>query len=393
MLNSRPENQWNQQCTGALRFELLTLSNDGKILSLYTTAISPIRGFTEPDHLGEELTGKFGAFPERENLEALNKGWIDETTHFETCEYQANWLADASTFLMEKYSWDMLFSEFHGVDHLNHFEAGNLQIADPDYTRLSNPEYDNEKAQESLEALTKMYQISDRWIGKILKQAEENTIVIVASDHGIVPSHTQVNVPFAFKESGLMDYEINRKTGEMKINWSKTKAVQWERNFISVNLKGREPEGIVDPKDYHEVIEDIIAVLRNLKDPRTGESNLFNLVRKEEAEPLGLYGDRIGDIFLTMKPGFTAWPIIKFVRPSRELKTIFDYRLVGAHTFYSPSVLDNRGFFIIPGPGVEEGKTLNRPIRSPDVAPTITHLLGLPLPEGNEGRILYDVLK
>jgi predicted AlkP superfamily phosphohydrolase/phosphomutase len=379
---------------GAFRFKLLKLSRDGKIFSLYVSPISPVEGFTEPDYIGKELTENFGAFPEREDLGAISRGWLDELSHFESCEYQVNWLSNVSKHLMKKGPWNMFFSEFHGVDHLSHFLVGNLKVQDPAYTRLSNPDYDEEKACQSLESLSKMYQLADRWIGEILKQANENTLIVVGSDHGIVPSHTQINLPYIFKESGLMDYEVDKNTGEMKINWSKTKAIQWERNFISVNLKGREPEGIVEPKDYDSVMEEVKDVLKNLEDPRTGESNIFTLFKKEEAEALGLYGDRVGDIFLLTKPGYVVWPIIKYVRPPRELKSAFGYPISACcHTFHWPTILDNRGFIVFAGPGVREGVRLKRPIRPPDVAPTITYLLDMSAPRREyEGRILFDAL-
>ena len=44
------------------------------------------------------------------------------------------------------------------------------------------------------------------------------------------------------------------------------------------------------------------------------------------------------------------------------------------------------------GPGIERGVKLKRPVRLIDVAPTIAHVLGIPPPRDNEGRVLHEIL-
>lgn len=54
------------------------------------------------------------------------------------------------------------------------------------------------------------------------------------------------------------------------IDWKNTKAYFSGYNGININLKGREPEGIVDREEYKSLISEIIKKLKTLKDPETG---------------------------------------------------------------------------------------------------------------------------
>ncbi len=161
---------------------------------------------------------------------------------------------------------------------------------------------------------------------------------MVASDHGAGPAHTQIN--------------------------------------------------IVDPKDYWDVREEVISILSKLEDPVTGEKNLLTLFRREECLPLGLYGDRLGDIFLLLKPGYTTWPRLT----PKPGSPIFQTGICGAHTFYQPMMLENKGIFVIAGSGVKEGARATM-IRAVDVAPTLAQLLDLPMPAQNQGKVLWEIIE
>lgn len=54
------------------------------------------------------------------------------------------------------------------------------------------------------------------------------------------------------------------------VDWTKTRAVAIRGDHIYLNLKGRNPSGIVDPADRYELEEQIISDLYNYRDPKTG---------------------------------------------------------------------------------------------------------------------------
>ena len=376
-----------------LRFKLLELSPDCKTVSILQSGICPKRDYTIPEDMSSEITEKVGPFLERIELPlAPFREWPEVASalrdaFFELSVYQADWLARVAAYVVGRKGYDVLFTEFHEIDHMHHYAGGLLSIRDPAYRYLNkkNPCYDEAREEEAVKAIKDMCIVGDELVGKLLKIADEDTVVVVASDHGIVPAHTQINVNAALMEAGLL--AVKREGGQWVIDWSRTKAYHWERNFISVNLKGREPVGAVDPEDYWDVREEVIHVLNSLEDPVTGEKNLFTLFRKEECLPLGLYGERLGDIFLLLKPGYTTWP--RLVPEPGE--RVFQIAPCGAHTFFHPMILENKGIFVIAGPGVADS-TSERVIRAIDVAPTLSYLLEIPIPAQNQGKILRGIL-
>ena len=54
------------------------------------------------------------------------------------------------------------------------------------------------------------------------------------------------------------------------IDWSQTRAIQSRSSYIYINLKGRDPEGIVEPADYEALREKIIDDLYAYRDPVHG---------------------------------------------------------------------------------------------------------------------------
>ena len=381
---------------GIFRFKLMELSEDGRRLTIIQTHVSPADGYTIPASLSAEITSKIGAFPERVELPLApfreeNERLIPSLgrTYIELGWQQADWLAKTSAYIAKKYGFDMLFTEWHEIDHTNHYVGGYIPIMDPSYKHLNrkNPYFDEERAERALEITREICRIGDSFVGEMLKLTDEDTIVVVASDHGIVPAHTQINVNKALMEAGLL--AVKGEGSSLRIDWSRTEAYHWERNFISINLKGREPTGIVNPEDYWDTREEVISALNRLEDPKTGEKNIFMLFRREECQPLGLYGERIGDIFLLLKPGYTTWPRLT-PKPEEE---VFQKAIGGAHTFFHPTILENRGIFVISGPGVAEKGETKETIRAVDVASTLTHLLSILMPSQNQGSIYWSIIK
>jgi predicted AlkP superfamily phosphohydrolase/phosphomutase len=66
------------------------------------------------------------------------------------------------------------------------------------------------------------------------------------------------------------------------VDWSKTKAYSMGLGKIYINLKGREPQGIVEPEDYEAVLDEIIEELEAYTDPSTGDRVVKKVYKREE---------------------------------------------------------------------------------------------------------------
>ena len=203
-----------------------------------------------------------------------------------------------------------------------------------------------------LEKILKYYKVIDDFIGWVIDNIDlSNTSLIICSDHGFSYSHTYFNVNAWLRERGylyirrnkcikdrvlpsiefirriLARSNIGRKILYMarnsnmtkyifklfpsseidvnKIDWSKTKAYFWDGSFglIYLNLKGREPKGIVEISERDKIIDEIINDIKKLKDPKTGECPVKEVFKGRE-----FYNSNdidIPDIILLRNDGYT----------------------------------------------------------------------------------------
>ena len=104
-------------------------------------------------------------------------------------------------------------------------------------------------------------------MGAVAALADERTAVVVVSDHGFVPGHAELPIVDLFADAGLLAWQDEaegmdrqavaetpgRRTGSddpfwiERVDWTRTLAVPLSLNEVYVNLRGREPHGIVAP--------------------------------------------------------------------------------------------------------------------------------------------------
>lgn len=227
-------------------------------------------------------------------------------------------------------------------------------------------------------------------ISKILEAVNENTIVAIVSDHGHIANTYFPDINKILEEHGYLT-----RNSDGSINWQKTKAVGGAEG-IWINLKGRDPQGVVNPSEYDEVVDEIIDVLRVYKCPLTNECAFDLVLSKKDAEFMGLGGERCPDIVFCVKP----------IDIKRKLSVKKWESLVaegmwaisrGTHGPFIPSLNFSLGtmqaLFIIKGPGIKHGYRSERAISLADIAPTLCYLIGLRPPAQSEGRVLTEFLE
>jgi len=222
---------------------------------------------------------------------------------------------------------------------------------------------------------------------------------VVVSDHGGVPVYKLAWVGVPLMRNGLLRYKKDRKTGRTVVDWARTKAYPW-RTYIHVNLKGRDPQGIVDPKDYEDIREKILQSVYSMRDPGTGECPIALAMRKGDAEALGQWGERIGDVIYYLKPGYTDVDLDRdnvlrlSVEDIRRLRDVQPSRETLEHHQFLPTVryggMWNRAVFIMSGPGIRKGYRRRTPIWQVDVTPTVCCSLGMEPPNQCEGKAISD---
>jgi len=374
----------NSVTTGTLRLKLVELGKDASKLKIYCSQIMPITGWTYPKEIAKELVENIGPFLQRpgycqEGL--IYGGWVDHETFMEEMEYQHDWFARASVYLLKIYDWDLFFMQTHALDYI--FD-NLIRWAEP----LTAP--NKKKSNEYMELIGRTYEQVDKMIGRIIDEvADRDTLIAVVSDHGVIGYHSPRTVSEIVRDilikNKLLFYkgekeeakEIGSKpaVGISSIDWSRTKAIYHDSIYIYINLKGREPNGVVEPNEYEEVRDQIIEALYSYKDPKLGKCPFSLVLRSEDARILGLYGDRIGDIVFTVREGGLYGEGHGVYLPTAE------YGISSLHAL-----------LIMAGPGVKRNYELKRTVWLTDISPTIAHLMDIPPPKQAEGAILYEAL-
>ena len=91
------------------------------------------------------------------------------------------------------------------------------------------------------------------------------------------------------------------------VNWSKTQAYTTIRSTgegVSINLAGREPDGIVDPGDFERVRDEVMDRLASFVDPKTGKKPVKAIFKREEVFK-GKYADTAPDILMEPEVGYS----------------------------------------------------------------------------------------
>ena len=165
------------------------------------------------------------------------------------------------------------------------------------------------------------------------------------------------------------------------IDWARTKAyARGAFGQIFVNLKAREPEGIIEPGDaYEEIITQLIEALEELPHPETGEPLITDIHRKSEIFN-GPYLENAADVIFSIQ-NYLYQSSVKMGLDSESILGKSEYEDSGSHR------LD--GIIVMSGPGIAEGSSISNATIA-DILPTMLALAGLPVPEDLDGQPLVQ---
>ena len=284
-----------------------------------------------------------------------------------------DWNADCIHYLIDKYDFDVVFSHFHSIDLIGHMIVKYLKDGSE---RLPAKVYQD--------LMRDTYIQADEYIGRFLHFLDEGWTILLISDHGqACPEHEAY-------PSMLMDgavtathmvswgYTVLKKDENgndlPEVDMSKSRAVMDNTCMLYINLKGRDPEGIVDPANQFELEEQIISDLYSLRDPVTNHRVISLALRNKDARIFGEGGPEAGDIIYKLAEGYNQ-------DHGDSLSTTKGY--------FDTSVAS---IFVAAGQGIKKGIKTPRQISHVDVAPTVASLLQIRMPAQCEGSPLYQIM-
>jgi predicted AlkP superfamily phosphohydrolase/phosphomutase len=355
-------------------YMLISLADDASELRMYFSAAMDMNCDTviHPKRLAKALIENVGPFPPQAQMYTQDKDLQD--CQLAVWDYVMDYYADAFVYLIEKEGVENIWSHMHSIDFLEHT-----------FIRYMKDHGFNIHPEETYAFwMERLYKQIDYYLGRLIHYLDEGWTIVMTSDHAqVCPTHTPpragdmcgVNVGL-MEELGYTVLKRDENGNRLKqIDWSKTKAIQSQGNDIYINLKGREPYGIVEPEDKYELEEQIMTDLYGYKDPETGKRVIALALRNKDAVLLGYGGPTAGDIFFANAEGYNY-------DHTDSLSTTYGE----GHTSSSP-------IFIAAGPGFKKGFETDRIIRQVDLAPTMAILGGVRIPAQCEGAPIYQILE
>ncbi len=300
---------------------------------------------------------------------------------------------ELARWLMKRQEWDFFMMVFMSADHAGHsFWSDQARVK-------------------------KIYAKLDAAVGELCELAGEDTVKFVMSDHGFTSVPYSFNVNEWLHTKGLLAKKLDLpvedsvkelrelmkelrtqapgsglKTRHRKLtrfrytistDYSRSKAyLQSGTSYgVRINLEGRDTTGVVKREEYEAFRDYLMEELEKLKHPRTGRNLFSQVLRKEDVyapSPFGM--DPAPDIFL-LTPDMEVMVQGQF----REVKKIFGKTRRGYGFHHTDGIVFAQGDGIAhAAPG---GATIT------DLAPTILHVLGVPLPDDLDGRVLKEVFR
>jgi len=329
----------------------------------------------------------------------------------------------AVRFLMDRCEWDLFMFDLMATDRIQHelwhvWDRSHRLASGRDLSTLA-------------QGCVDFWKRLDQGIGEIEQALPADSALLLMSDHGFGPIEWYVNFnvwllergDLALQDSlyvkqkhwfykrgvtpewfyglmakfGMAGQRVSRFRGKQTgmldrlaesaflsrrhIDWSKTRAYS-QGNFgqIFLNLKGRQPQGCVEPEDARALLDELKGALLEIPHPETGEPLVERVCERDDLYS-GPHAHLAPDLTVVLRD--------------------WRYRTIGLHDFTTNKVIspafgptgDHRmeGMIVASGapfrPGAKpEGAALL------DIAPTVLHLLGVPVPEDMDGRVLTEIL-
>ena len=323
--------------------------------------------FTHPAELASEIEEELGGDPYIFDIPNFREQGEDAVLKQVFTMTERRWRV--ARRLVRSKPWDFFMLVEMGPDRLHHVFWQHVDPAHFKYVAGNRFE----------SAFRDYYRFLDGEVAKLLEALPEDVVVIVMSDHGARRMDGGVCFNEWLAAQGYLRFvePLDRPTpiGKAPVEWGRT--VAWGDGGyygrLFLNVKGREPQGTVDPSRYSETRDELAAALESMPGP--------------DGEPLGTKVYRPQDVYPEVR-GVAPDLIVYFGdlrwRSVGQVGTgdIFTYE---NDTGPDGANHDRAGVLVMAGAtgqpvGSRDG------LRLIDVGPTILSLYGLEAPDGAQGR-------
>jgi len=359
--------------------------------------------FTYPENLADELRCKFNY-----KLNPHYHVWVNKDLAIPEYKDIINQRFEVAKYLIERYNPSFLHVTIFRIDTIQHYFWKYMENDDPKYGKV----------------IEDFWKLIDTGIKSLMnKFCDERTYVILMSDHGftklegtfnivrwlikkkylILKSNklNLLNILFSLGVSSdrlisiitklkiypllnaIIPYNLQKRLysliptekGGVKaarleslIDWKKSKVISIRGIYIN--------KDIICNKNYEKFRSKLINEMKNIRSPKGDK--LFNAVYRKEEIYSGEYLNHAPDILTLINDNY------EIVYSLSEREWDLNPEWSGDHKL--------SGIFCISGPAIRknvriQGATIY------DLAPTILHILGIPIPKDMDGRVLKEIFE
>lgn len=248
------------------------------------------------------------------------------------------------------------------------------------YIDKSHPFFKNDPVYQN--TIFHYYQRIDSIIGKIIAKLDNNTTLIVLSDHGFNSFRRAVHLNYWLLENGYLFLKsgVTESKGFCEgIDWARTKAYALGFGGIYINKSGRENSGIVKESDVPSLKQTIVLGLKKLKDPKDGVAVVHDVYLQEDIFK-GPYQNDAPDLLVGFNNGYRAsWQTALGGVPGLLIED--NLRKWSGDHLVDPALVPGVLF-------INKKIEINKPCIT-DIGPAILALFDIKTPQGTQGRILF----
>jgi predicted AlkP superfamily phosphohydrolase/phosphomutase len=353
------------------------------------------RAFTHPAGLAEELESAGVSWP------INGMSWTTYRNRADAFLDEVNAVTRARIrameWLIDNRDWELAAFVFFSTDRVQHCLSNYVSPDHPDYPERSRTEIGRRTRD--------VYRMLDETLGSLVSRAGQDDLVLFLSDHGFQSCTQCVHMDQLLRKLGFLQFsarqavfgpmqwgamrQVARKVYDLlglhgkvslpqAVVWSKTRAYTSVRSTgegVSVNLQGREVDGIVRLEDYERVRDDVAEAIARFRDPATGRSPVKKVWRREEVFK-GRFLEQAPDLLFEPAQGYSLTHAKRYVEPADWVSG--DHRL--------------EGVIVAAGPTVARDAFDGEVPQLIDIAPTLLAALDAPASVAHTGKVLTRVV-
>ena len=339
---------------------------NGELVSCFLTPNPRLDAYTYPPRLRDELEELVGAY----EVDVRNYRHDDRDRILAEIYAMTEQHFEAARHLLDTRPWDFFMMVEIGVDRIHHAFWSYLDPSHPKFV----------PGHRYHDVIHSYYQYLDDEIGELLGRFDDETTVLVVSDHGAQAMRGAVCINEWLRQEGYLvlceEPQGSVPFSQAQVDWERTR-VWGEGGYycrLCLNVAGREPQGIVPPEEFEALRDELTAKLVALRGP--------------DGCPLGNRVYRPGDLWAAER-GIPPDLIVYFGDLAwRSNGSLGHGQLFTFENDTGPDDANHAkdGLCILAGPGVTPGELHGLSLY--DIAPTVLRIFGLPIPEEMRGRVL-----